>query len=115
MTPPMTLTLRKVPRKALRIGAATLIAGLLLQGNAYALEPQSSGAQWQQWQKGAAVTFDLIILRPLQAAALAVGIMAFVPAALFSAPGGRDSYREAEQLFIITPANDFFERPLGDF
>ena len=114
MTLRMTLhkALRKTLRQALRIGAATLIAGLLLQGNAYALEPQSRGIQWQ---KGAAITFDLIILRPLQAAALAVGIMAFVPAALFSAPGGRDSYREAEQMFIITPANDFFERPLGDF
>ena len=95
-----------------RIGVATLIAGLLLQGNAYALEPQSHAAQWR---KGAAITFDIIILRPLGAAALAVGIMALVPVALISAPGGRDSYREAEEMFVITPANAFFERPLGDF
>jgi hypothetical protein len=105
-------SLRRTLRGTLRIGVATLIAGLLLQGNAYAMEPQPAG---YEWQKCAAVTFDLIILRPLRAAALAVGIMAFGPAALLSAPGGRDSYRDAEEMFIIVPARSLFETPLGDF
>lgn len=102
----------KSHRITLRNAAVALITGLLLQGNAYALEPQPDSCSWQ---KAGEVTFDLVILRPLQLAAMGAGIVFFVPAVLLSAPGGPDSYHTAEGLFIIEPARAVFRRPLGDF
>jgi hypothetical protein len=45
----------------------------------------------------------------------AVGTAFFVPAALVSAPGGRDSIETALDLFVLAPGKWVFQRPLGDF
>ena len=59
--------------------------------------------------------FDLVILRPLGLVAVAVGAVAFVPAALITAPNGRDGIQSALELFVTEPAKNVFQRPLGDF
>jgi hypothetical protein len=59
--------------------------------------------------------FDVLVVRPLAATALPVGVALFVPAALLSAPGGKDSVGQALDFFVMTPARYVFTRPLGEF
>ena len=97
---------------SLRAAVMTLIAGLLLPANAYAqaqeqVEPPSPNPM--------AVGFDVVVLRPLGLVATAVGAVLFVPAALLTAPNGRDGVDTALKFFIIEPAKSVFQRPLGDF
>ena len=55
------------------------------------------------------------MLRPLGFAALPIGVAFFVPAAAITAPNGRESVERALELFVTSPANYVFKRPLGDF
>ena len=86
--------MRERTGSSLRAAVMTLIAGLLLPAN---------------------VGFDVVVLRPLGLVATAVGAVLFVPAALLTAPNGRDGVDTALKFFIIEPAKSVFQRPLGDF
>jgi hypothetical protein len=98
--------------QSLRAAAVTLIAGLLLPGNAYAGEqqPVDSGSV-----NPAVAGFDVVILRPVGLVALAVGAVLFVPVALVTAANGKDSLETALEVFVTGPAKNVFQRPLGDF
>jgi hypothetical protein len=61
------------------------------------------------------VGVDLILVRPLAAVTLAAGAALFVPAAIMTAPNGRDSIRDAYQRFVGEPGEYFLARPLGEF
>lgn len=102
----------KRARQSLRAAALTLIAALLLPGNAYAQEPQlvKSGSV-----NPAVAGFDVVIVRPLGLAALAVGAVFFLPVALVTAANGKDSLQTALEIFVTGPAQNVFQRPLGDF
>lgn len=63
----------------------------------------------------AAAAFDVLIVRPLGLVVLPVGVAAFIPAALLTAPNGMDSLRAALEHFVTAPAQHVFTRPLGDF
>ncbi|MEE8166125.1 MAG: hypothetical protein V3T64_11190 [Myxococcota bacterium] len=83
-------------------------AGLLLPTGAHAdaeMGPRSP----------ASVVFDVVLLRPLGLLRLVIGAAFFVPAAVVASPGGFDSIEEALELFVLVPAEDLLERPLGDF
>jgi hypothetical protein len=100
-------------RRRLRGAAITAaVAGLLLPGSAYGLPPEPAG---REISAQAAAGFDVVILRPLGLAALVIGAASFVPVALISAPGGKDSFQAALELLVTGPANFVFQRPLGDF
>ena len=93
--------------------ATLIIAGLFLAANvAYAEPPEELG---QSSPNVAAIGFDVVILRPLGLAALIASAAAFVPVALMSSPGGRDSVKIARELFITTPWNAVFRQKLGNF
>ena len=104
--------MRRQARQSLRTAAVTLITVLLLQGSAYALEPQPAHSGFVDY---AAAGFDLVILRPLGLAALIVGSVALFPAAVMSLAGGEDATQTAVDLFVVDPWRDVFQRPLGDF
>lgn len=66
--------------------------------------------------RGAALTLDVLILRPVAALATGAGFALFLPAALFSYPSeGRDGANEAWRIFVEPQATQVYERPLGDF
>jgi hypothetical protein len=90
----------------------TLITGILLTGNAYAQEQQSAGSTPVD---PVAAGFDVVIVRPLGLVVLAIGAVAFVPAALITAASGKDSLEAALEIFVTGPAHHVFQRPLGDF
>ena len=124
-------------RPGARIGAAmaALLAGLLLLASGASAqtygtpEPQPADppppeAQLQQESiepieptglNPAVAAFDVIVVRPLAATALPIGCAFFLPAALFTAPNGLDSVKEAAEFFVIGPARYVFKRPLGEF
>jgi len=104
--------MRERARPGLRAAAATLVAALLLPGSAYAQEPEPFESGFVKY---AAASFDVLILRPFGLAALAVGTAAFIPAALLTVPNGKDGLRAASELFVLGPAENVFQRPLGDF
>lgn len=60
-------------------------------------------------------TVDVALFRTLGAVSTAVGGVMFIPAALFSAPNGRDGIEEAWKIFVEHPYETTFERPLGEF
>jgi hypothetical protein len=60
-----------------------------------------------------AKTFDLLVLRTLGTVQTAVGACLFLVAGPLSAPGG--GWNEAWEVFVATPFEDTFQRPLGSF
>jgi len=97
-------------RAKLRIAAASLIAAFLLPASA---EAQSD---WRDTTARVGVrSYDVLILRPLHIAATVVGFGFFVPAALLSAPGGKDNIVQAWEMLVQTPGEAAFKRPLGEF
>ena len=90
-----------------------MIAGLFLAANvAYAEPPQDLGPAPPN---AVEIGFDVVVLRPLGFVALLVSSAAFIPVALITSPGGRDSLEMALDLFVVTPSNDVFGRRLGAF
>ncbi|MBW2385692.1 MAG: hypothetical protein JRG92_18830 [Deltaproteobacteria bacterium] len=67
------------------------------------------------WGEIGAGTFDVLVLRPLGALGTVVGFAMFIPAAILSAPGGKDNINSAWDLFVVEPADSAFRRSLGDF
>jgi hypothetical protein len=59
--------------------------------------------------------FDCTVLRPLGFAATLVGGAFFLPAALLTSPGGMESIEDAYEIFVTTPVEHTFKRPLGEF
>ena len=78
---------------------------------AWALLLSTPGAALADWQTSrgadiAASTLDLAIVRPLATAKVIVGAVFFVPAALFSAPMGREGYEGAYESLIQLTVSD---------
>lgn len=76
-------------------------------------EGSTSGAQ-EQLDTAFDVGFDLLVLRPLSAFGLAAGAVLFVPAVIFTAPGGSEGVKDSLDVFVETPWRDLADRPLGD-
>ena len=96
--------------------AALTVALIVLPSAAFAAEP---GAQPQSSMDrtihGAAIAFDVVVLRPLAIAALAVGAVMLPVAALMASAGGKEKIDEATDLFVMDPYDVAFGQPLGDF
>lgn len=100
------------------IPVLALIAVLVLQGSAIAQESESAPAPApaeNRFVNGAAIGFDVVVLRPLAVVTLVVGAVMLPVAALMSSPGGMEPIREATELFVTEPYDEAFKRPLGDF
>ena len=112
-------------RASASIGAlaalALLAGGLPLSGAAAepseaANPPVAAGASTTATAKRVGnVAFDVMVLRPVEGGAAAVGAALFLPVAFISAPGGRHALETAWEQFVLTPWSQFYERPLGDF
>jgi hypothetical protein len=59
--------------------------------------------------------FDCAILRPFGFATTVVGGVFFVPAAVLASPSGADNIKTAWEHFVLTPVENTFQRPLGEF
>ena len=116
--------MRKRTRSSLRAVAATLVAGFLAASGAEAQPPAEAPTQplaqapellEPSAPNPAAAVFDVLVVRPLGLVVLPVGVAAFIPAALLTAPNGKESLLTALDLFVTGPANYVFQRPLGEF
>ncbi len=120
--------MRERTASSARAVIATLVAGFVLPSGARAqipaqapAEPAAPGqSQELAAQEGPAVSpgaaaFDVLVLRPLGFVVIPVGVAAFIPAALTTAPNGLDSVQTALEFFVTNPTNYVFKRPLGEF
>lgn len=105
------MTPRSRPHRTARLAAFALVALLALPGAVH--------AEKRRWYdrplRALDVTVDVAVVRPLAALTLGLGAVLFVPAALLSAPGGRDAIQEAWERFVQHPGEQVWERPLGEF
>ncbi len=92
-----------------------LVAALVLPTSAYAESAPASGWAGFDAPRAGAVVFDLAILRPIGFVTVVVGAALFVPAVILASPSGMDGIRTALEVFVEVPAEDVFQRPLGDF
>jgi hypothetical protein len=106
--------LRHRNRRSLSSICAILIAALSLPALASA-QTQPGSDTVPPPPDYAAQAFDAVILRPLGFTAVIVGAAFFVPAAILTSPGGKDTIEEAMELLVIVPGEWVFTRPLGDF
>ena len=97
----------------LRVGIAALIAVVLLPASAHAMGPPPSTKE--RIARGFAVGFDVVLMRPFSAVATGIGAVLFVPTALITSPGGKESISEAFEVMVSTPAYNVYGRPLGEF
>jgi hypothetical protein len=67
------------------------------------------------WEQMGAESFDVLLLRPLGTIGTVSGFAMFLPIALLTSPGGKDSINEAWALFVREPSDATFRRPLGEF
>ena len=87
---------------------------------AWALLLAGPGIAMADWETSrgadiAASTLDLAIVRPLATAKVIVGAVFFLPAALFSAPMGREGFDGAYDTLIAVPVEFAFDRKIGEF
>ena len=59
--------------------------------------------------------FDCAVLRPFGFVTTIVGGAFFVPAAVLASASGAEGIQAAWEHFVITPVENTFKRPLGDF
>ena len=59
--------------------------------------------------------FDCAVLRPFGFVSTIVGGAFFVPAAVLASASGAEGVQAAWEHFVITPVEDTFKRPLGEF
>jgi len=82
-------------------------------------EPAMPAPVERRWyheaQRDADIAFDLVIIRPAAFVTAAAGAVLFVPAAILTAPNGKDSVKEAYERFVREPGEYFVSRPLGEF
>ena len=57
--------------------------------------------------------FDVIVLRPLEAGALACGVALMVPAAAMGLVGGTEPVSDSWDLLVLTSWESLVDRPLG--
>jgi hypothetical protein len=114
--------------------AASVLAVLLVTERTQADSGDISGTETEQADSGeipvteteqadfgetaarwASAAFDVVVLRPFYAVGTVVGAVLFVPAAVVTSPGGRPAIADAWETLVVTPADEAFKRPLGDF
>ena len=59
--------------------------------------------------------FDCVVLRPFGFVTTIVGGAFFVPAAVLASASGAEGIQAAWEHFVITPVENTFKRPLGEF
>ena len=112
--------MRTARPKSHRLAALTAALIALSTGPASALEmPDFEMPDFGSWegsraQEITASAVDLAIVRPIATARVVVGSMLFVPAALFSAPMGREGFDGALDTLITAPKEFAFDREIGD-
>ena len=112
-----------------RIVAGTLLAALCAPAPVWAAEESAEQAAEDPAEPPAPiekhwydeplrqldVAGDLLVIRPLAGVTALVGCALFVPAAILTAPNGRDSINDAYEHFVREPGEYFAKRPLGEF
>ena len=58
--------------------------------------------------------FDVLILRPLDAAAVVAGVGLMIPASVFGLMGGMEVVEDSWDILVLTNWESLVDRPLGE-
>ncbi len=97
-------------RIACRAVIPLLIAALALTPASVALAQEEGRSEERS---AGAMTFDLLLIRPVGIVATVLGSALFIASVPFAAPGGNTM--PAYEKMVILPAKFTFQRPLGFF
>ncbi len=103
----MSASARSLSNRPGRPGRARRLSALLAAAALLAVPTTSQAADIGP------TIYDILIVRPLSVAHTVAGALMFIPAAIQAAPGG--TVGEAYNTFILAPANELVNRPLGEF
>jgi hypothetical protein len=104
-------------RKIAMAGGILLALGLapILPANAEEAAPADSAGASVPYAKYANGAFDILVLRPLDAAALVSGAGLMIPASVFGLMGGMEVVDDSWDILVLTSWESLVDRPLGDF
>jgi hypothetical protein len=109
----------KRTRRALAASITAVSLGLSGAGATWAAEGDVAGSDWMDIaDRGAAITADLLFLRPLGTLRALVGAVAYVPSVAVLAPYSAikqdwSDFGALTDVFILEPVDYAFQRPLG--
>ncbi|MEM9173830.1 MAG: hypothetical protein AAGC67_01235 [Myxococcota bacterium] len=106
--------MRAVRPRSSRIAVLTAALLMAASGPAGALEFPELEWEGTRAQEVTNTVVDLTIVRPVATVRVIVGGLLFVPAAILSAPMGREGYEGALDTLITAPSEYAFERELGE-
>ena len=104
-------------RKIALVGGFILALGLapILSANAEEAPAADSDRISPPFTNEFMQAFDVLILRPLDAAALVSGAGLMIPASAFGLIGGREAVDDSWDILILRNWESLVDRPLGDF
>ena len=104
-----TLRSLRAPRRGLAVALAAALLWPVGAAAQLGTEVERGG-----WRHALDVTVDAALLRPAACVVLFAGSVLFVPAAIMSAPDGRERTEEAWELFVLLPGRAVWGKPLGE-
>ncbi len=105
-------------KKIAMAAGVILVLGLapILSANAEEGTPADSDGTNVPYAKYANGAFDILVLRPLDAAALVSGAGLMIPASVFGLlGGGMEVVDDSWDILVLTSWESLVDRPLGDF
>ncbi len=75
---------------------------------------QTSSAYTAEFSKAFDKAFDVLILRPLDAAAVVAGAGLMIPASVFGLMGGMEVVEDSWDILVLTNWESLVDRPLGE-
>lgn len=97
------------------LGAGLALSLLLAAPGVASAQSLDEDPWWKGPVRGANIFLDVVLIRPLSVIGLVAGTALFVPAAVMTSPGGKDTIGEAWELFVLVPGAHVWEKPLGEF
>jgi hypothetical protein len=113
----MTRLARSSSRRSRAVGAALVIAILLAASPSFAdFEWPSLNLEGSKTEDVLAKGIDVTLVRPLATVRVVIGCLFFIPAAILSAPAGREEgFDVAFDVMIAEPSEYAFQRKVGEF
>jgi hypothetical protein len=97
-----------------RFVTCLVFTGLVALAQPSAAAEQASSDRGNTAEEVTVKVIDAVVIRPIATVRVVVGAALFVPASLFSSPGGKESIGNAYDVLVAAPMEYAFDRKLGD-
>lgn len=97
------------------LGAVLALSLVLAPPLAASAQSLDEDPWWKGPLRGFDIFLDVVLIRPLSVIGLVGGAALFLPAAVMTSPGGKETIGEAWELFVLVPGANVWEKPLGEY